>query len=87
MIDLRLFSLRVGFEGKEYLLVVRRYINRIEVVRVFEIVDESVEATGLRRIDFNYVSKTPFTFRNVCWALWQNLKYCFKFVFAKVRDF
>ena len=87
MIDLRLFSLIVEFEGKGYLFVIRRYINRIEVIRVFEIVDESIEATGLRGIDFNYVSKTPFTFKNVCWALWQNLKYCFKSLIAKVRDF
>lgn len=84
MIDLRLFSLIVEFEGKEYLFVIRRYINRIEVIRVFEIVDESVEATGLRGIDFNYVSKTPFTFKNVCWAIGYNLKKFFKFLFAKI---
>lgn len=85
MIDLRLHIIEVKLEGKRYELILRKHFGGIEIFRVSEIVPGSDSKLGYatNSIDFSYVEKTPFTFRNVCWALCYNLRKFFKLLFTK----
>ena len=82
MIDLRILCLEIEFEGRRFFIPIRKRLNRLEVISLSELDDGG----GCKPIDFNYVNRTPFTFRNVCWAIGYNLKKVFKFLFAKVGN-
>lgn len=78
MIDLRIFCIEITLDDKRYFLVIKKHINRLEVISAFRINDEGLFDEALESIDFKYVNRTPFTFKNVVWALGRNLKKFFR---------
>lgn len=86
MIDLRIFCIEITLDDKRYFLVIKKRINRLEVISAFRIKENEFFDEPLESIDFKYVNRTPFTFKNVVWALGRNLKKFFKGLFAKEMD-
>lgn len=78
MIDLKIFCIEITLDGKRYFLVIKKRINRLEVISAFRIKEDELFDEPLESIDFKYVNRTPFTFKNVVWALGRNLKEFFR---------